>query len=190
MKRMDMESNKYEMHSGGAVGADTYWDVIGRKFGVKKFHHYYYKKKNHLSSDIDLISTDDYDEGIVKVNLANETLNRKGHEKYMHLLARNWLQIKNSDCLYAIGIMNGNRVHGGTGWAVQMAIDNITQVNVFDQSQSMWYIYNFKSNKFEKSSVPILTKQYGGVGTRNLNHNGERAIREVYIKTFHNTGLF
>ena len=32
--------NEYEDHSGGAYGADTEWDIIGRQYGLTKFNHY------------------------------------------------------------------------------------------------------------------------------------------------------
>jgi len=28
------------MNSGGAYGGDTYWDVIGRQFGLTKINHF------------------------------------------------------------------------------------------------------------------------------------------------------
>jgi hypothetical protein len=28
------------MNSGGAYGGDTYWDVIGRSFGLTKINHF------------------------------------------------------------------------------------------------------------------------------------------------------
>lgn len=185
-----MNPVNFEMHSGGAIGADSFWDEIGRKFGIRKIHHYYYMYKNPKSSDFDELTFEQYLEGVDKVNLANKTLNRKGLEKYMHLLARNWLQVKKSDCIYAIGELERNKVKGGTGWAIQMAIDHKKPIYVFDQNIGIWYTYNFKTNSFEKSSTPILTYQYAGIGTRQLNAKGEQAIRAVYIKTFHDTGLF
>ena len=34
------------LHSGGAIGADSMWDVIGSAFGLKNKRHYYHGEKN------------------------------------------------------------------------------------------------------------------------------------------------
>ena len=41
--------SEYTGHSGGAYGADTDWDIIGREFGVKDFRHYRPEDSTSLS---------------------------------------------------------------------------------------------------------------------------------------------
>lgn len=43
------------------------------------------------------------------------------------------MQVKNSDAVFAIGHLVRGIVDGGTGWAVQMAIDDGKPVYVYDQ---------------------------------------------------------
>lgn len=33
------------MHSGGADGSDTMWDIIGKVYGLNTVRHYYYITK-------------------------------------------------------------------------------------------------------------------------------------------------
>jgi hypothetical protein len=73
-------------------------------------------------------------------------------------------------------------VDGGTGWAVQMAIDDGKIVNFYDQEKCVWGRYC--NGKWEKSDTPVLTKNFAGIGTRKLNDKGWMAIKEVCIKTF------
>ena len=179
-----MEPEKYHNHSGGAMGADSQWDDIGRQYGVVNHHHYWYGKMNPRSKKEDEITTSDFFEGKEKVILANKSLHRYP-DRYMNLLARNWLQVKNSEAVYAIGTLRTDReVNGGTGWAVQMAIDSKKPVFVFDQERIQWFEYSFESRKFIKSGVPTLTVNFAGIGTRGINENGPNAIKEVYEKTF------
>jgi hypothetical protein len=35
-----------------------------------------------------------------------------------------------------------------------------------------------------KETPKIKTKNFAGIGTRKLNDNGKRAIRDLYVKTF------
>ena len=174
----------YKNHTGGAIGADSTWDEIGREYGVVEHYHYWYKKPNPKSRPEHRISEEDYLEGVEKVKEANKTLKRNNIEKYMHLLSRNWSQVKYSECVYAISTISGKKVNGGTGWACQMAIDNNKELYVFDQEKGYWYYWN--NNKFEYCITPILTENFAGIGARNINEKGIESIRNVYKKTLKN----
>lgn len=177
-----MNAIEYNNHSGGAIGSDITWDKIGREFGVINHYHYWYGKMNPNSLPEHEVSNEEYQEGILMIHKANLTLKRKNIDGYMHLLARNWMQVKNSDSIYAIGTLKNNKqCNGGTGWAIQMAIDCDKPVYVFDQNKNKWYYFN---DIFVFCNTPILTKNFAGIGTREINENGVNAIRNVYKKTF------
>ena len=99
-------------------------------------------------------------------------------------MIRNWFQVRDSDAIYAIGKISYNKVEGGTGYAVQMAINNDKPIHVFDQKDNTWKIYDKKSGKFVKEDTPTLTKNYAGIGTREITPEGIQAIKDVYTKTF------
>jgi hypothetical protein len=186
-------------HSGGAEGSDTAWEKIGEKFGVKT-KAYSYKTKVHTSSNKVEISDEDYKEGISEVNKANKFLNRYGIHKYMNLLARNWAQVKYSKQVFAIGtiIKPGEKnskgyynkgkydiVDGGTGYAVQMGINNEREVFVFDQVRDKWFRWSYSTLQFvEIKDTPVITNNdFAGIGTRELEPNGLKAIRDIYEKS-------
>lgn len=177
------DPNEYTDHSGGAIGSDSVWDRIGKSFGLKKFKHYYHGSKTPLGNTE--ITQAQLEEGWQHVLKANETLQRKP-EQYKSLLSRNWFQVKNADAVFAIGALDvfRNIVDGGTGWAVQMAIDSRKPVYVF--SAGSWWKYTDKG--FIQTETPTLTKNFAGIGTRgekgNIGAKAEQAIRDVYEKTF------
>lgn len=172
----------YTLHSGGANGADITFEIIGREYGLINFNHYWYGKMNPHSNPEDKISEEDYQEGVKMVFESNKILKRKGFEKYMNLLARNWCQVKYSDATYAISSISSNKVNGGTGWACAMTIIENKPLYVFDQEKEQWYFWNDK--KFEVCVTPKLTENFAGIGTREINDAGINAIRNVYKKTF------
>ncbi len=169
-------------HSGGALGSDTEgWDNIGKEFGMENNKHYWHGVKTP-GGDIELTS-EQLEEGWKHVLKANESLHRRP-EKYKSLLSRNWQQVANSEEIFAISsLANEKTVDGGTGWAVQMAIDAKKPVHVFDQERNQWFKYSYENSKFEPSDTPILTKDFAGIGTRELKENGKQAIKDVYTKT-------
>ena len=172
---------EYTLHSGGAIGADITFEKIGREYGMVNFNHYWYGKMNPHSKPEDEISVEDFEEGKEMVFKANSILKRKGFEKYMNLLARNWCQVKYSDATYAISSIKNNKVSGGTGWMVAMSILHDKELYVFDQDKNKWFYWN--DGKFETCITPKLTKNFAGVGTRQINENGIAAIRKLFERT-------
>jgi hypothetical protein len=117
----------------------------------------------------------------------------------MNLLARNWAQVKYSDEVFAIGRIiepgSGSRgyynkskfqvVDGGTGYCIQMAINNELPVYVFDQYKEKWFRWSYTSLSFIEIDDPIISfENFTGVGTREINESGINAIKMLVKRTF------
>jgi hypothetical protein len=195
-----IDLTKLVCHSGGAPGSDTVWESEGYVYGVDT-RAYSHKTPKHTSPNKVEISDEDYSEGVIEVNKANKFLNRYGIHKYMNLLARNWAQVKYSEQIFAIGtiIKPGCKntkgyynkgefdiVDGGTGYAVMMGINNKKEVFVFDQIRDKWFRWSYSTFQFvEMKNVPSITSQnFAGIGTREIQPNGVKSIKDVFEKTF------
>lgn len=195
-------SSTYINHSGGAQGSDSVWGEIGEKYGVISKHYYTGETSQYNAPAGNTeISNEDYEEGRYKVAQA-----AKANYGYQYStmkdprLIRNWAQVKYSDAVFAIGNMvnkgqklfpnkkNDTRlashvaVTGGTGYAVEMAIQAGKPVYVFDQKRLQWY--KNIDGKWSKSDTPALTNNFAGIGTREINEYGRQAIEDVYRVTF------
>jgi hypothetical protein len=117
------------------------------------------------------------------------------HQVRQELLIRNWSQVKYADAVFAITTIQkeGDEMNygkkakivqgkGGTGYAIQMAINEGKPVYVFDQVRKQW-VKNI-NGVWSQSEVPVLTPNFAGIGTREINEAGKQAIRDVYEKTF------
>ena len=136
-----------------------------------------------------ILTNKQLNDGWEHVLIANNSLKRNISNISLYvknLLSRNWFQVRESDCIFAIGILKSDHeVLGGTGWAISMNIDNKKPTFVFEQNINSWYEYSFDENKFEKISyVPKLTENFAGIGTREINENGKKAIIELYRVNF------
>ena len=187
----------YSLHSGGAKGSDSYWDEIGAKYGFNEPQHYYRGSKTSLGNVEQ--SDEDYKEGEKKMIQAADDIGRAvpADKKTRNLQIRNWNQVKYADSIFAIGHIlhegdvnsknyevTNTQVDGGTGYAVQMAINEHKPVYVFDQEQGKWFEYSYEKEDFVETETPTLTKNYAGIGTSEINESGKKAIRDVYEKTF------
>jgi hypothetical protein len=168
----------YIQHSGGAVGADYEWARQGAPFGVVSRHYWHWRRTPYGNVEI---SEADFHEGVQHVLLANQSLHRRP-EHYMDLLARNWCQVKYSDAVFAIGMLNRGVVEGGTAWAVQMALDVHKPVYLFDQVSERWL--TSRDGLWVSCDLPVLTHNFAGIGSRQITPAGIRAIGDVYRNTF------
>ena len=191
-----MKPKDYTNHSGGAKGADMKWDEIGRRYGV--IDHVHWKPK-----DLEELPKETYAQMLKDVQSAGKVLKRP-HMGFrgVELVHRNWLQVRYADAIYAIahivssgeidyrGFENKSGkeiVAGGTGWAVEMAIQKGKPVYVFDMSRNSWYMWNYAFRNFcALKEPPTLIKDFAGIGSRLLTPQGIQAIEDVYIKTFNN----
>lgn len=179
--------NNFVMHSGGAEGADSYWNKVAKTYGIRS--------ENYRPYDINDINRT---EAHIKVIKANKVLKRtyplkptatrdeKATAYANKLILRDWLQVKNADAVFAIGTLREYDVEGGTGWAVQMGINEGKPVYVFNQKDNLWYEYNPELEAFTPiSSTPVLTPKFAGIGTsEDLTEQGKEAIRSVFEVTF------
>jgi hypothetical protein len=61
-----------------------------------------------------------------------------------------------------------------------MAINNNKPVYLFEQNFGEWFMFYYPQNKFtEISSIPTLTTNFAGIGTRKINEAGRKAIKEI-----------
>jgi len=181
----------YTCHSGGCPGADMFWENEGDKYGVKTIAYSFYghtqKGKNRK-----ILERPELNEGFEAVLRANKVLKKypQGQPTYIkNLLSRNWFQIKNSDAVFAIAkkFLSKSTVDGGTGWAVQMAIDCDKPTFVFlqDDMGGSWFRY-MPIVGFEClwGEIPKLTQNFAGIGTRELQESGKDAIRTIFKVNF------
>jgi exodeoxyribonuclease-5 len=210
------EPASFTNHSGGASGSDALWDQIGRKYGVVNHRHYREPESKSVDSETLSkagvkpvnISEEDYNEGIAKATNAMRMMFKDSQYKTARspYIVRNWAQVKYADAIYAIGTIKqaGEKasdkkdddriaaipiVKGGTGYAVQMAINERKPVYVFDGTKEGWYKYDYNVKNFVSTEIPTLTKNFAGIGSRSLSsqevwNSSMAAIEDVYKKTF------
>lgn len=187
-------------HSGGAEGSDYYWGKSGEAYNTQSIN-YSFKGHKPKTDNVKVLTEEELSEADSHLITANFKLNRRfpaKNEYVTNLLRRNWYQVKNAKAIFAIGKLDIKKgiVDGGTGWAVQMAIDNKKDVYVFNVEDDTWYksIYGErqisfmgierKFKNFAPCKTPILTKEFAGIGTRELTLEGKKAIDSVYKETY------
>lgn len=183
----------YTMNSGGAYGGDTYWDVIGRQFGLIKINHFRPADNQRLSKTLRDRNVKPFSITHEQSNYAREQIKQLTGRELPYdiggeLLARDFYQVDKSDGVFAIANITSSQkaVQGGTNMAVQVGIKQGKPVHVYNLNTESWYQYNQSTGRFEVEDTPVLTKSFAGVGTRNIqnykvNKNGQWVDREGYV---------
>ena len=163
-------------HTGGAYGADTFGDTIGREFGFTKHMHYRPYDNANLSATLrkkgikgQHLTRAETDHGR---NEINKLLNGRYQDNIVgNLQGRNYYQVANSRAVFCISkIVGMASISGGTNTAFQLAIRMNKPVYVYDVEVFEWYQYNYLTHQLESmgGETPILTKEYAIVGTRDI----------------------
>lgn len=183
----------YTMNSGGAYGGDTYWDVIGRQFGLTKINHFRPIDNQNMSKTLRDGNVKPFSITHEQSNYAREQIKQLTGRELPYtlageLLARDFYQVDKSDGVFAVANITSSQkaVEGGTNMAVQVGIKQGKPVHVYDLNTESWYQYNQSTGRFEVEDTPVLTKSFAGVGTRNIqnykvNKNGQWVDREGYV---------
>lgn len=187
---------EFTNYSGGAIGGDTVWAEVGKEYGLGK-------QVDYTPATLKKLTSEQLQEVESAYQKAVKDLGRKplAADTYSGgLVRRDYLQAKAADAVYAVGTLvdpgqkdlkgyvnktNKKIVSGGTGYAVQMAINLDKTVFVFNQADNTWWMYDNTRGEFGVyGATPILTKNFAGIGTREINEVGKQAIRDVYENTF------
>jgi hypothetical protein len=201
---------EFTNHSGGAYGGDTFWDMIGREFGVTKHMHYKDAGNANLSQKLrnagikaTVLTKEQMDQARTEV----ERLLGQSYPDTLqgNLQVRNYYQVANADAVYAIAeitqvidkdapknttditkSVNSYKhiVKGGTNTAVQLGIKLGKPVYVWDLATQSWYKWD-GNRWFEETDTPTLTKNFAGIGSRdiesyNVQKDGKWVPREQY----------
>lgn len=195
----------YTLHTGSQIdgsitkGGDSIWVSVAKERGITKINAHgpadiegSYKAKDKTAHEIE----DAYQKAAKALGrpiLFSTTVVGK-------LVRRSYLQVKDADAVFAIGpiLSPGERnsagyinrseiecVDGGTGYAVQMAIDMGKPVHVYDYVRKGWFVYNPRTRRFTSEPRPQLTPNFTGIGSRQVEGNQEviDEVRKVFDVT-------
>ena len=187
-------------YSGAAIGTDKYFEQEFIKQGGRQVN-FVVDNLKALTAEQNKEVEDAYLKAVKdlgRMPLSYDWLNpdKIVNDKKVYysggLVRRDYLQAKSADSIFAISTIiepgmkdkkgyvnktNQQKVEGGTGYGVQMGINLGKIVYVFDQLKNQWFVWN--NDKFIETQIPMLTKKFAGIGTREINENGKKAIRDV-----------
>jgi len=192
--------NGHVIYTGGAKRTDALAEEMAKHFGMQVE---VIVPPNHPLAQYVSPST------IEVLVLANPHLHQAAHKLCkrvpshfytLQLLQHNYQIAKKAHTIYAFGTLekDAKRVKGGTGWTVQLALDQSKEFYLFDIPSQTWYLSEnhcyvsddsaslVTGSKFLPWGLkpPTLHQSSAVVGSRDLDQKTREEIKALFDRTF------
>jgi hypothetical protein len=183
-----MKKEDYILFSGGAQGAEAEFGANAERLGIEEVNFTFDGHSIIRHRGLRVLNHEELKNGDVSLEYISRLMNRRytDNTTFRRILQTIWYQINNGQEVFIIGeILPDKTVKGGTGWGAEFSKICNKPLYVFDQNKNAWFTWN-KMDWVErkKSDEPVISKtHFAGGGTRFLEENGKRAIRELFDRS-------
>ena len=184
-----MQRDDCILFSGGAPGAEAAFGAEAERYGIDEVNFTFEGHTHVRQRGIRVLNHEELLAGDVSLEYVSRLMNRRYTEgpTLRKVLQTIWYQVNNGQEIYVVGqIESDNTVRGGTGWGAEFAKLCNKPLSVFDQGRDGWFTWmGLKWVRRTSDDPPIFTHPHiTGTGTRVLEANGQRAIRELFERSF------
>ncbi|HEY8551611.1 MAG TPA: hypothetical protein VIL35_16750 [Vicinamibacterales bacterium] len=184
-----MNREDYILFSGGAPGAEAEFGANAERLGIEEVNFAFEGHSHVRTRGLRILNHEELKAGDVSLEYVSRLMNRRYTDAptIRKVLQSLWYQVNNGQEIYVVGtILDDNTVKGGTGWGAEFAKLCNKPLFVFDQVRDRWFTWNQQAwvTCAAKDDPIIRHTHFTGTGTRLLQENGRRAIRELFDRSF------
>ncbi len=177
------------LYGGGAKGAEYEFGVQAEAHGVEEIHFTFEGNEIARTRGVRVLSREELRNGDVSLSYVSRLMKRTYSDapRIRKVLQTIWYQVNAGREIYVVGkILADGTVRGGTGWGAEFAKLCNKPIFVFDQDADRWF--RWTEDRWAEVTEPgeprIRSARFTGTGTRFLEENGRRAIRELFERSF------
>jgi len=180
-----MGNNEYTVYSGGLKGTEVAFGKNAEKYGINEINFSFEGHSPSRDKNVTLLSEVELKKGNISMEIVSVRMGRrysqtdtirKVFQVIFHMVNMGYQ-------VFAVGwIQPDKTVKGGTGWGVELAKFFNRPVSVFDQGTNKWYVW--KGSDWVEDEPVISYKTFCGTGTRKLSDEGEKAIEDLFSRSF------
>ena len=186
---MMLKKEECVLYSGGANGAEHEFGVQAEAHGIEEVNFTFEGHGIARARGVRILSREELKKGDVSLAYVSKLMNRTYSDAMFirKVLQTVWYQVNAGQEIYVIGkILPDGTVRGGTGWGAEFAKLCNKPIFVFDQDRDRWFTW--KEDGWREIDDPAALRignpRFTGTGTRFLEENGRRAIRELFARSF------
>ena len=173
------------VYTGGATGSESMFGSAAEKWGINEMNFTFEGHKQNRDKGRYLLSPRELAAGDVSLVYVSRRLKRTYSEGTLirNVLQTLWHMVSRSQQVFVVGtIQPDGTVVGGTGWSVELAKMWNKSLWVFDQERDGWFTWDGEE---WLSGIPVIESiHFTGTGTRYLSENGQRAITDLFERSF------
>lgn len=171
----------------GSAGAEEEFGACAERWGVREVN-FTFTGRPEIARTRGLVELgeDDLRVGEVSAAYVKAHLHRALPEspQLRCVLQVIWHQVSTAGEVFVVGTVNPDKtVHGGTGWAVELARHWGKPVHLFDQRLKRWLRW-IEPDWVDEPPPAITRERFAGAGTRALSEDGREAIRALFERSF------
>jgi hypothetical protein len=177
------------LFSGGAVGAEAEFGACAERRGIEEVNFTFEGHNAVRRRGVRALNHEELQAGDVSLEYVSRLMNRRYTQgvTIRKVLQTLWYQVNSGQEIYVVGtILTDNTVRGGTGWGAEFAKLCNKPLYVFDQEKERWFKWDGTAwQALGAAHGPVITHpHFTGTGTRTLRPGGQRAIEELYDRSF------
>jgi len=184
-----MKAAESILFSGGAPGAEAAFGANAERRGVEEVNFTFDGHRIERHRGVRVLNHEELLGGDVSLEYVARLLHRRYTDSptIRRVLQTLWYQVNHGQEIYVIGaILDDGTVRGGTGWGAEFAKLCNKPLFVFDQEKNSWFSWSGEDwNKRTSANGPLISHvHFTGTGTRTLKANGQRAIDDLFSRSF------
>ncbi|MBI5576854.1 MAG: hypothetical protein HY896_10890 [Deltaproteobacteria bacterium] len=177
------------LYSGGAKGAEQEFGAQAEKYGIEEVNFTFDGHGTVRTRGLRTLSPEELKSGDVSLAYVSNLMHRTYTDAMFirKVLQTLWFQVNAGQEIYVVGkILEDGTVRGGTGWGAEFAKICNKPIFVFDQDKNAWFAWGETRwmEVVDPGNLRIGHSRFTGTGTRFLEENGRRAIRELFERSF------
>jgi hypothetical protein len=174
------------LYSGAAQGAEAEFGANAERYGIDEVNFTFEGHNDARTRGIRVLNHEELKNGDVSLAYVSKLMERDYPQTplFRKVLQSIWYQVNRGQEMYVVGrILENGHVKGGTGWGAEFAKLCRKPLYVFDQDKDGWF--HWERDHWAPVQEPKIGNiHFTGTGTRFLEDNGRRAIRELFARSF------
>ncbi len=182
---MNNDPSQFTLYSGGHKGTEAAFGRMAQKYGVKEVTFSFDGHKLERDAGVRVLNQEELEKGNISMDIVSTRLSRsfsKGN-KIRKVIQSIFHMVNNGYQVFAVGwILPDKTVKGGTGWGVELGKLFNRPIFVYEQDRKEWF--SWVDNEWQQVTPVIHHKTFSGTGTRNLTEDAEKAIEDLFQRSF------
>jgi hypothetical protein len=177
--------SKITLYSGGHKGAEAEFGKLAEAWNMKEVTISFEGHNTERNRGVRVLNPEELEKGDVSMEIVSKRMNRtySRTNKIRKVIQSLFHMVNSGYHVIAVGwIQADNTVKGGTGWGVELAKLFNRPLSVYDQERKGWF--SWERSQWVENTPVITSNTFAGTGTRFLSEDGQKALYDLFVRSF------